>query len=810
MRFLFLILVFCNTLFCLAVHSQDTQRMEPFHEWEKYSHKSLQVREQIVEFLDSRHIVLLNDNVLQVFDFRNNFELKSVLSLDQAIQQWSATFTGKALYLAGLPDGQTQETTVVRRIDFDAEQLSIRPLPDLPDTLFNPKVCVVDNRLYLVGANSGPEDLAASNPLYVLDLADGNASWERLANSKTAVAGGGLLVSQYDGRGYSLFWIGNKAGQQKTGSQSIVQRYDIEKGVWDDRVYEAPVSLLSQGVPSGINHILVWAQDEVGQYYAYNCITNVWSLGPNLPLTQHPQAIFKDSNDLWITSSNEDGLSLWEGRAPKFVSSMHWFDYGVIGLYFVLLIAMGKYFSRKEKNSNDYFRGGQRVPGWASGISMLGTSFSAISFLSLPAKSYATDWLYLSNTIGTVLIVFIAIWLVVPVYYRMNLTSTYEYLENRFDSRIRVFASAIFSIIEIFRMGALVLLPSVVLSYITGINLYLCVVLIGIVATAYTVMGGIEAVVWTDVIQVFIMIGGILLGIAIVFYTVPVSAVDTFSALHAEGKLRLFNWSMDFSEPAMILVLLFLVMSPGEFARQQHLVQRLMSTGSEKAAKRSLLVKALLGPVMLLLMFLMGTCIFIFYQTFPEKMSPAVLEGDHIFPIFIVRELPIGISGLLIGSVFAAAMSSLDSSLSGSGAVIITDYYKRFFKVKDEKLLKQAKILTILLGFIGTTTALIYATFDIKSLFDSYMTIFMLLAGSLAGVFWLGLMTRRTHTWGLLLGIVASAFTLYYLRVHTDIHFFHYGVIGGIVCIFVGYVASIIIPSKPKNLDGLTIYTKNK
>ena len=218
-----------------------------------------------------------------------------------------------------------------------------------------------------------------------------------------------------------------------------------------------------------------------------------------------------------------------------------------------------------------------------------------------------------------------------------------------------------------------------------------------------------------------------------------------------------------------------------------------------------------IGPFSGLLFFVIGTALYLFYKSFPEKLTPGLEHTDATFPLFIVTEMPAGVSGLIIAAIFAAAMSSLDSSIHSSSTAIVTDFYRRLKKeVTDEKCLRLARWLTALFGLFGTGLALYMGQFDIKSLWDIFIQISNLLTGGLTGIFFLAVFTKRTHATGVLIGFFTSAIILYLFKNYTNVHFWWYTITGMCSCIVVGYLTSLIIPSKKKSLDGLTIYNMRK
>ena len=333
------------------------------------------------------------------------------------------------------------------------------------------------------------------------------------------------------------------------------------------------------------------------------------------------------------------------------------FDWIVLVLYLLVLVGMGYYFSRRGTSTDDFFLAGGRIPGWAAGLSIYGTSLSALTFMATPAKVYATNWVYILINVCELLVAPIIIFYYLPFFRRLQVTSAYEYLGKRFNVATRWFGSLFFLFFQLGRMGIVVALPSIALATVTGVNVYLCILIIGLLATLYTALGGIEAVVWTDVLQVFVLLGGALFSIGIIL--VEVGGVSEFmSVARANDKFHMFNWTWDYTTTAVWVVLfgnLFAKLVP--FTADQTIVQRYMTTDSEEEAARSIWTAALLAVPGAVIFFSIGTALFVFYETYPGLLASS-LETDAIFPFFIAQQLPAGIAGLVIAGLFAASMSS--------------------------------------------------------------------------------------------------------------------------------------------------------
>jgi len=483
-------------------------------------------------------------------------------------------------------------------------------------------------------------------------------------------------------------------------------------------------------------------------------------------------------------------------------------DYGVLTVYLASLVAMGVYFSRREKSTDDFFLGGRRIPWWAAGLSIFGTQLSAITFMTIPSKAYHTDWVYFLGNMMIVAVAPVVVFLYLPFFRRLNVSTAYEYLEQRFNLVTRLLGSAAFILFQLGRMGVVLYLPAAALSTVTGMNVYLCIALMGVLATVYTVLGGIEAVVWTDVLQVFVLLGGALLALVIITCQVDGGVARIITEGAAQNKLRAVNLTWDVATAALWVVLLgkpFEVLV--SYTADQTVVQRYLTTTDEKAAARGIWTNAVLTIPASIIFFALGTALWAFYKNHPLLLNPAG-KIDEIFPWFIAQQLPMGVSGLVIAGLFAAAMSSLDSSMNSMATAVTTDFYRRAKPdASDVYCLALARWLTIALGAVGTLFALYMAWLESTSMWDQYSKIIGLFGGGLAGLFAVGIFTRRTTALGAVLGFTGSAVLLWAVKSFTPVHFFLYPTIGLGGCFVIGYLVSLIVPAGRRDLTGLTIFT---
>ena len=472
-------------------------------------------------------------------------------------------------------------------------------------------------------------------------------------------------------------------------------------------------------------------------------------------------------------------------------------DLTVIVLYFGILTFMGYFFSKRQKTTHDYFKGGGRIPWWAAGLSIFGTALSAITFMAIPAKTFATDWSYFMLNMTIFLAAPIIVFVFIPFYRKLNVTTAYEYLEIRFNLLVRLIGSFSFILFQIGRMGVVMFLPSIALNVATGIDIYFCIALMGIISLVYTMMGGIEAVIWTDVMQVVVLLGGAILSLVLIVLAVDGGLPEIITKATDHQKFNVFDFSWSLQQPTVWVMLLGGIFSNIiTYGTDQTMVQRYLTTKSEKEAKKSVWTNAILTIPATLIFFFVGTALFVFYQLYPSQLNTDLLNNDAIFPWYIATQLPAGISGLLIAGIFAASMSSLSSSMNSAATAYATDIHFRFKLNKKMGELNLARWATLIIGVVGTLFALFMATLDIKSLWDEFQRILGLVIGSLGGVFLLGITIRKANSKGAILGMAGSIVVQIVLAIYQPVHLLVYTATGVISCFIMGYFGSIIFKSE--------------
>ena len=509
-------------------------------------------------------------------------------------------------------------------------------------------------------------------------------------------------------------------------------------------------------------------------------------------------------------------------------------DIIVLITYLAGVTLMGVYFARKNTNTEEYFVGGRKFKGWVIGLSLVGTSISSISFLAYPGDAYKTAYLRMLPNFMLPIGVLVASYVFLPFFRRNRITSAYEYLEMRFGPGVRVYGSITFIAGQLIRISSILYLLALLLHSVTSMNMITCIIIGGIFVSFYTVLGGIDAVIWTDVIQTVVLAVGGLICLGVIINALPGGIGDIFTAGRSAGKfgfselregiLRPVNWDLTLtSKTATMMLVIGLTNWLTEYSCNQNVVQRYAASRSTHDARVAMWVCALTSiPIWLFFMFL-GTALFVFYQTFPAEAATHMLNGvrkaEDILPYFITNQLPTGMAGLVIAAALAAAMSSLDSSINAISTVSIIDIYRRHLvHGRDDKhYLFVARLIGIAVSILMIIGAIWLAGTETKTLQHTLTILGALIGGGLFGLFMCGMLTtaadQRAICCGIFCTLVFTGWTILsgnnllpeYLTVPFD--FYYTGVIGNIVMFVVGYIFGKTYFRSRKSLDNLTIWT---
>lgn len=438
-------------------------------------------------------------------------------------------------------------------------------------------------------------------------------------------------------------------------------------------------------------------------------------------------------------------------------------DILTLTIYLVGTLGLGLWFGIRTKTTEGYFLGGRSMPGWAVGLSMLGTAISSVTFLAYPGSAFDGNYSRIVPGLALPIGAIVAIYLFVPFYRKTGFISAYTYFERRYGLWGRVYVCIMFSLMMLWRMGLILYLLSMAVSNMhPNWSLSAVIIVIGVFVTVYTVLGGIEAVIWTDVFQTIALILGGVAVVLVVFFTVDGGAATVFSMGMESAKFSLVGEEatsvFDFSLARDTLIMLLLIGAIGniqEFALDQTKIQRYCAASTTKGACRATWIGGLgCVPVWVLFMFV-GTCLWVFYQTHPNRMQEEML-ADSVFPYFILRELPSGVGGIVLAGVLAAAMSSIDSAMSGLTTTVTEDIYKRVFVRgrNDTHNLKAAKVIATLSGVCMIVIALGLTLLRQDAILDIAFILGAVLGGGLGGLFFIGFFTKRANSFGAAVGVV--------------------------------------------------------
>ena len=531
----------------------------------------------------------------------------------------------------------------------------------------------------------------------------------------------------------------------------------------------------------------------------YHTITDSWGLLPGNSLLARAGACLTPQvgGKGWSYSGGE----LMPGVRSADVShievsnekSFGWINWTVLVLYLAAMLGMGIYFMRKENGADDFFKGGGRIPWWAAGISIYATMLSAITYMTIPAKAYTTNWTYYPMLWMILLVSFPVIKYYLPYFRKLNVTSAYEILEKRFNLFTRMLASTLFCIFMIVRMAIVLYLPSLALTAVTGIDIYLCIVLMGLVTIVYCTMGGVEAVIWGDVVQGLILVFGAIFAVLYLAMGTEGGISGCINIALENDKLQLFDWSNTWSQATWwVIILGGLANNLISYTSDQTVIQRYLTTPDEKSAGRGILVNGVMSVFVSVAFYMIGTGLYTFYKTHPAELDITMGQSDAIFPFFMMSQMPAGVAGALIAAIFAATMSTISSNINSVATAFSIDFWKRFRSgTTDSQLVVVARWASVVSGIVGLLLALFMATWNIQSFLDFFNEALGLLTSGLGGLFFIAVFMKRVKGYAALAGFVAGEVVVFCMSECTNANFLLFGAIGMLVSIVVAWLLSL-------------------
>ncbi|KIA92054.1 sodium:solute symporter [Pedobacter kyungheensis] len=448
------------------------------------------------------------------------------------------------------------------------------------------------------------------------------------------------------------------------------------------------------------------------------------------------------------------------------------FDLAIIAIYLVGMILVGVYFSRKNKNSEQFTKASGLIPGWAIGLSIYATFLSSNTFLGVPGKAFGGNWNAFVFSISMPLAAWVASKYFVPFYRNTGEISAYTHLEKRFGAWARVYAVVCFLLTQLARMGSIFFGIALSLQALTGYSMQMIMVVMGICIIVYTVLGGIEAVIWTEVVQAIVKTFGALLILYLVISNMPGGVAKIVEIGKTADKFSLGSFKPDFISSSFWVVLLYgFFINLNNFGMDQNYIQRYHTASSSRAASKSIWLCVWLYIPASLLFFIIGSCLFAYYEINPElvqsikhqvaverlplhasateilKVQNALQPadyGDKIMPHFMVTKIPVGLVGLIVSAILSAAMSTISSGMNASATVFSVDIYKRYFKpeISEKQNLSLLHIATVAFGLLGMIAGI--AMIGVKSILDVWWELSGIFAAGMLGLFLLGIISRQT------------------------------------------------------------------
>jgi len=734
-----------------------------------------------------------------------------------AVARWGE----KWIVSGGLRDGTP--VAGVRVLSLEAGELKSRELPALPQARAGAGAAVILNTLHVFGGAAALEPFEPSGDLFLLDLAAPAPAWRTGPAFPGSPRAFFASTEQYG----MLCVFGGVDAARAPLSETWVFRPKPLEGTsasgWRRMTDTPGPTVRAAALPVGQAQVILIGGDhspeaggllaestpgqDGGRPLLFHTLTDAWCGLDAVPGVEFPLAA-KVGTRFLILGNRADGTgTALELELQRTVRNLAWPDYLVIVAYFSFIMGIGWYFSRKQESSAEFSLGNRKVVWWAAGISMFATGASAISFMAVPALAFATNLVWLFPLLAMIPGYFVTAHLIYPMLRRMEITSTYEYLERRFNRALRIIASLQCIIFQTFARAAVVLvLPSLAISSMTGMNVYLSVLIMGVVTTIYTAIGGFDAVIWTEVFQGVLKFFAPLVMIIVAITALPAGFSEFMKIGNEYSKFDFAIVTTDLTLPAFWILMLgtFLTITVSS-AGDQPIIQRVFSAPM-KEVRRVNMTFTVCGILIGVISNLVGLAIFAYFRTHPEKFDPGA-SNDQIVPMFVSQAMPVGMAGVVVAAIFASAMATVASAMNSVATIFTEDFYLKLrLKATDRERLFTLKATSYVVGVIGTIMALLLAAQDLKSMMVVWNQMVALVGGGIVGVYSLGMFSKRANGFGAVCGAVVSVLVTLAVKLYTPLHWGTYIPIAIFSCIGAGYLFSLFRPA-PANLRGLTVFT---
>lgn len=471
---------------------------------------------------------------------------------------------------------------------------------------------------------------------------------------------------------------------------------------------------------------------------------------------------------------------------------MHIIDIIVFLLFTGGVVAFGCSFFKKKGTSEEFTSAGRSLPGWVVGMSIFATYVSSISYLGYPGKAFSGDWNAFVFSLSIPIASYFAARYFVPFYRSQDSISAYSFLENRFGPWARIYASSCYLLTQIARTGSILYLLALPMNVLLGWHIQTIIVVTSVAIVLYSMLGGMKAVIWTEAIQGIILIGGALVCMFILLFDMPGGPVQTFSIAMEDGKFSLGNFGSSLSESTFWVCLIYGIFTNLQnYGIDQSYVQRYHTAKNEKEAKFSALFGGYLFIPVSAVFFMIGTGLYAFYKVHPGILPDGV-RADYVFPFFIVNELPVGLTGLLIASIFAAGMSTIATSVTSSSTIILTDYYQRFRKhAGNRERMLVLKLSSVGVGVAGILVA--FAFMSVQSALDAWWALASIFSGGMLGLFLLGYISKKARNFDAVLGVVCGVILVCWIVISPFVHANLAIVFGTLLIFLVGFLSANLL-----------------
>jgi SSS family transporter len=464
----------------------------------------------------------------------------------------------------------------------------------------------------------------------------------------------------------------------------------------------------------------------------------------------------------------------------------------IVGAYLAAVSTIGSLFYRKGASASDFFLGGRTMKALPVAISLVAADMSAITYMGTPAWSFSNNLELFWVTVSYLLAAPVVMYVFLPFYMKLRLYTGYEYLERRFDLKTRLVTSGLFLLMRASHVAIAIYAPSIVLSILTGLPLYMSVLVMGVFTTVYTTLGGMKAVIWTDVMQFTILVSGMLAVSWLALSRVPGGIETVYHVASAAGRTHFWNFSFD---PRELTAFWPAVLGGGTMVlatlgTDQAYLQRYFSTKSLREGRRAVLTDALVILPVAFLLYLLGDVLYVFY-----RFNPSHLEGlpspDAILPFFVLRELGGVFSGLVVASIFASSMAVMSAGINALTTATTVDFYQRWLRPQCEEshYVRVGRLGTVAWGTACTLGAL-FAN-RLGPLINAFNKVNALLGGPMLGIFLLGMLTKRAKGTPAVIAAGAALTVVGWLNWATDISFFYHALVGFLITFWLGLLLSM-------------------